>query len=323
MSPWQIDEFVMDDEQFDELSISIRSETIDENDGAFLINEQLTTNCDMPCNGDSKTSNSEKNASKKHHPSANFRLKASMPKIRVEKIKIINMKSPWEKFENESKSSEEKQEIDEKLDDELASVNSSDNSCVSSLASSLSKDDSSEFSIPQMPSKWFSKAVVDIKRSSQLKSLNRSRSENDSKMPSKPPIITTRRKSDSAVVVIAQHSSPPTIIRVPSKSEFEVAEEEEAVDIIKGRIRRHRKRCINSEVITTPVVGVVLPCSDCFDKIPTPTDAEEGSTQSSFFRQKKNKFAVELKYIYGRISLLNCFRKPKKHKLERATGCLT
>ena len=295
--------------------------SLNENDGRFMIDEALTTNCDASntrLEGDNKENNPGKKLSI-------FKLKPSMPKIRIKSINIIHRKNDnqWEKFDDESKSSEDKQELHENIDLELVSVHSID----SSIVSSLSIDDSfAPSASPKLPSKWFSKAIVDLKKSPHPKEINRSISE--SKLPPKP-LVVNRSKTDSAAVLISQNfssSTPPVIIRVPSFSEFKEAEEEElsiTPDIVKGRIRRKRTIVGDSGIITTPIVGAILPVTETFDENPTRTEAEELSTQSSFFHQKRNKFVKEIKYICSRIALLNCFRRPKEHELERATGCLT
>jgi len=296
---------------------------IDENNGRFLVNEALSTSCDVS-NARLEDENKENNPSKKR--SSSLRLKTRMPKIRVKSINIIHRKNEhaWEKFDDESKSSDDKKDIDENIDSELVSVHSID----SSIVSALSIDDSfAPSASPKLPSKWFSKAIVDLKKSPHPKPVNRSISE--SKLQPKPPIIN-RSKTDSAAIFISQNfssSTPPAIIRVPSFSEFKQAEEEDnssiTPTIVKGKKHRERKILGGSEIITTPIVGSVLPVTKTFNENTARKDAEELSTQSSFFHQKRNKFVKEMKYMYGRIALLNCLRKPKEHELERATGCLT
>ena len=120
-------------------------------------------------------------------------------------------------------------------------------------------------------------------------------------------------------------ASPPAIIHVPSKEHIEEKPEQglsKNFDLLKGERRRyHHKTHTNSEIIIAPIVGVTASLNNHGKRVNTP-DTEEPSAQS-FFDPKKNIFVEELKYVYRRLLLLNCVKKPKKRKFERAAGCLT
>ena len=120
-------------------------------------------------------------------------------------------------------------------------------------------------------------------------------------------------------------ASPPAIIHVPNKECIKEEPEQRLsanIDLLKGQRRRyHHKTCSNSEIIIAPIVGVTASLNNHSKRASTP-NTEESSIQS-FFDTKKNMFVEELKYIYRRLSLLNCLNKPKEREFERADGCLT